>query len=205
MSKCLSIIVAVMMMYHDAATQGKAGIEQYSYSGLPLAEAIVPVYHIQSAKNWYGELRYNYEDAKTLSLYGGKTINGGQELEFTITPLFGFSVGRFTGLSLAANSEISWKRFYISSQSQYSAAIKKDSESFFFNWSELGYTVSPRFFSGLSMQYTSQAEQTSVETGVLAGLTFNKVSFPFYVFKPFQPGRYFILGIIYEYSFKKKP
>jgi hypothetical protein len=204
MNKALLLIVVSMMMRHLAGAQAKAGIEQYSYSGMPLSEAIVPVYHIQSANNWYGELRYNYEDAQTLSIYAGKTINSGKTLQLSITPLLGFSTGRFTGISLAANSEISWKQFYISSQSQYSRGIKKGSASFLFNWSELCYTISPHFFSGLSMQYTRQSGQTDIEPGVMAGLTFNTISIPFYVFSPFRQGQYFILGINYEYNFKKK-
>ena len=204
MNKALLLILVSLAMHHLAASQAKAGIEQYSYSGKPLSEAIVPVYHIQSENNWYGELRYNYEDAQTLSVYAGKTINGGNVLNFGITPLLGFSTGRFTGISVAINSEISWKQFYISSQSQYSRGIKGGSTDFLFNWSELGYTISPHFFSGLTMQYTRQSGQTVVESGVLAGLTFNAISIPFYVFSPLHKSQYFILGVNYEYSFKKK-
>jgi hypothetical protein len=204
MNNILLLILATVMYNHIAVAQAKVGIEHYSYSGMPLSEAIVPVYHVQSGNNWYGELRYNYEDANTLSVYGGKTIDWGSTVQFSITPLLGFSTGQFTGVSLAANSEISWKQFYISSQSQYSKGINKSSASFLFNWSELGYTISPHLFSGFSMQYTRQSGKTSIEPGVMAGLTFNALSIPFYVFSPFRQGQYFILGINYEYSFKKK-
>jgi hypothetical protein len=204
MKKPFLLITIAMMIYHLAPAQAKAGIEQYSYSGMPLAEAIVPVYHIQSANKWYGELRYNYEDVQTLSVYAGKTINASKTVECSITPMLGFSTGRFTGVSLAANSEITWKQFYISSQSQYSIGIKKESESFLFNWSELAYNITPRFYTGLSMQYTRQSRQTDIEPGLLAGITFNTVSIPIYVFSPFRQNQYFILGINYEYNFKKK-
>jgi hypothetical protein len=205
MKKALLLITINMMIYHLAPAQAKAGMEQYSYSGMPLSEAIVPVYHIQSARKWYGELRYNYEDVQTLSAYAGKTITAGKTLEFSITPMLGFSTGRFTGISLAANSEINWKKFYISSQSQYSIGIKKGSEAFLFNWSELAYNITPRFYTGLSMQYTRQSGQTDIEPGLLAGISFNAFSIPIYVFSPFRQGQYFILGINYEYNFKEKP
>lgn len=205
MKKAFLLVSVSMMISHFAPAQAKAGIEQYSYSGMPLSDAIVPLYHIQSANNWYGELRYNYEDVQTLSVYAGKTISGGKITEFSITPLLGFSTGRFKGISLAANSEISWKQFYISSQLQYSHSIKKGTESFFFNWSELAYNVSPVFFTGFTMQYTRQPGQTDIEPGILAGFNFNSLSFPFYVFSPLREGQYFILGINYEYNFKKRP
>lgn len=189
--------------------QNKIGAELYSYVGTK--PALQPILHIQSSGNWYAELRYNYEDAKTLSLCGGKTFSGGNKLEYNITPMAGYSTGHFTGLSLAFNAEAEWKAFYISSQTQYSIATKKNdsltvknnAENFFFSWTELGYTISDHFFAGLSMQYTRQAGSTIFEPGLLAGLTFKNLSFPFYVFSPFRPGRYFILGVNYEFSFKK--
>jgi hypothetical protein len=204
MKKIFFIIGWSMMLYHQADAQGKAGIEQYSYTGMPLAEAIVPVYHIQSANKWYAELRYNYEAAQTLSLFGGKMFSGGRELHYDLIPMLGFSTGQFTGISLANNTEATWKDFYFSSQMQYSMALKKNARNFLFNWSELGYNISPAFFSGLTVQYTLQEGQTNLEPGILAGFTLNKVSFPFYVFHPLQSNRYFILGINYEYNFKNK-
>jgi hypothetical protein len=201
-----------MMMHYNAATQWKAGIAQYIYTGTPLAEAIVPVCFIQSDNNWYAELRYNYEDAKTLSLYGGKTFSGGNGLEYTITPMAGFSTGRFTGVSFATNADAEWKNFFFSSQTQYSiavkkndsTAIKKNAENFFFSWSELGYNLGDHFFAGLAMQYTRQAGETNFEPGLLAGLNFKNFSFPFYLFGPFRPDRYFVLGASYEFTLKKR-
>ena len=211
-NKCVLAIIGSMMMHHNGAAQWKAGIEQYVYTGMPVSEAIVPVCHIQSATNWYAELRYNYDEAKSLSLYGGKIFSGGNDLQYTITPMAGFSTGRFTGISFAFNAEMEWKNFFISSQTQYSMTVKKkdsmvvkkNTENFFFSWSELGYNFSNRFFAGLAMQYTRQTSENDFEPGFLAGLNFKNLSFPFYVFSPFRPDRYFVLGVNYEFSFKKK-
>jgi hypothetical protein len=201
-----------MMMCHTALAQPKAGAELYVYTGMPFSEAIVPVFHLQSVNNWYAELRYNYEDAKTLSLYGGKIFSGGNNLAYNITPMAGFSTGRFTGVSFAVNADIEWKNFFFSSQTQYSIAIKKNdsitikksAENFFFSWSELGYTISDHFFAGLAMQYTKQGSENDFEPGFLAGLSFKNLSFPFYVFSPFRQERYFVLGVNYEFSLKKR-
>jgi hypothetical protein len=212
MKRFFLITIWSMMIYHDAAAQWKSGIGLYSYTGMPLAEAIVPVFYLQSDNNWYAELRYNYEDAKTFSMYGGKTFSGGNNLEYTITPMAGFSSGRFTGVSFAINADAEWKKIFLSSQTQYSMsvkkndsiAIKKSDESFFFSWTELGYNISDHFFAGLSMQYTRQTGENNFEPGFLAGLNFKNLSFPFYLIKPFCPDRYFILGVNYEFSLKKR-
>jgi hypothetical protein len=89
-------------------------------------------------------------------------------------------------------------------QSQYSIATKKTATDFFFNWSELGYNISERVFGGLAMQYTRQDNENFVEPGFVVGMNFKNVSFPVYVFSPFRSGCYFVVGLNYEYSFKKK-
>jgi hypothetical protein len=37
---------------------------------------------------------------------------------------------------------------------------------------------------------------------MLAGLEFKNITVPLYLFSPFQPGRFFVPGFIYEYQFK---
>jgi hypothetical protein len=204
MNRLLLVTTASIVLCYTAAAQWKAGVEQYSYMGTPFTGAIVPVFHIQSKNNWYAELRYNYEEAQTFSVFGGKAIKGGHDLEYSITPMAGFSTGRFTGISLATNIEAEWKNIYLSSETQYSQAIKKDAKSFFFNWSDLGYTLNRRFFAGMTMQYTRQAGEIDCKPGLLAGISFSSLSFPFYLFNPFRGNSYLVLGANYEYSFKKK-
>ena len=212
MNKYLLAIACLLLIHYTAAAQWKAGIEQYVYTHTALSEAIVPVCHLQSADNFYAELRYNYEDIKTLSIYGGKTFSGGNRLRYDITPMAGFSTGRFTGISFAFNADLEWESFFISSQTQYSLtikkkdsiAIKKNAGSFFFSWSELGYNFSRYFFAGLAMQYTRQKGKNDFKPGFLAGLNFKNLSFPFYLFSPFHPDHYFVLGVNYEFSFKRE-
>jgi hypothetical protein len=187
----------------DCRAQSKFGIENYNYWGQSNENVIVPMIHIETKKNWYAEVRYNYEDAQTLSLFGGKTFTGGKSLQYSITPMTGASFGNFTGLSFAANAEVEWKNFYLSSQTQYSIATRINNDNFFFSWSELGYNISDHIFGGLAIQYTRQQEMNKTEPGFVAGLNFKGVSIPFYVFSPFKPGRYFVLGLNYEYKFKK--
>jgi hypothetical protein len=188
----------------DARSQSKWVFEQYNYIRQPDASAFVPMVHFQTKNNWYGELRYNYEDAQTLSLFGGKTLTGGKSLTWSITPMAGYSTGKFTGVSAGINNEIEWKDFYFSAQSQYSMATKKDIANFFFNWSEAGYSFSDYFYSGIAMQFTRQKQKGYLEPGIVSGLCFRNFSLPFYVFNPLRNDCYFVLGLNYEYNLKKK-
>lgn len=190
-------------MYNISFSQAKGGVETYNYLNRGKEYAWIPVVHFQTRSKAYMEMRYNYEEMQTFSFLGGKTFTGGSDLLFSITPMAGFSVGKFTGVTFAANAEADWKKIYVSTQSQYSMATKKTMTNFFFNWSELNYYVLRNFFAGLSMQYTRQRNINQVHSGFVAGLDFKGVTIPFYVFNPFQQSRYFVLGFNYEYHLKK--
>lgn len=196
----LLYLVAVV----DCNAQSKWVVENYHYLGKFYPASIVPMIHYETYNDWYAELRYNYEEAGTVSFFGGKTVRAAGEASFSLTPLLGFSAGRFSGVSAAINTDITWKQLYLSSQSQYSFAVNKNAENFFFNWSELAYYVSPYFFSGLTVQYTRQAGIHDAEPGVLAGVSFKNISIPVYSFSPFSAGRYFIIGLYCELSTARK-
>lgn len=191
-------------MLPEAYAQSKLGVEQYQYLNQPGAGAVVPVLHFSSRNNWYAELRYNYEETGALSLFAGRSFSGGKSITYTMTPMIGFSTGGFTGISVALNTDIEWKDFYLSSQTQYSRDMNKNEDNFFFNWSELGYSINEYFFTGIAAQYTRDHSGEEFHPGVIAGLSIKDFSFPLYVFNPFLRGQYFILGVSYEYSFKKR-
>ena len=192
------------MICNMAFTQAKSGVENYNLLGRGNEYVWMPVVHYQAEKGMYAELRYNYEDLKTLSLYAGKTFTGGADFKYSVTPMAGYCIGKFTGLSLAANAEADWKDFYVSTQTQYSMATKKGIENFFFSWSEIGYDLFRNFFAGLAVQYTRQLGANDIQPGFVTGLNFKNISIPFYLFSPFEPGRYIVLGFIYEYQLKGK-
>lgn len=192
------------MLHYDPQAQSKMVFENYNYLGQPGSGAIVPMLHFETARNWYAELRYNYEDVKTASIFAGKTFTLGKAKKYEITPLAGISAGNFNGVSAGLNFDADLDPLFFSAQSQYSRATKIDNESFFFNWSELGYNFSDRLFGGLAVQLTMQKGLNDVQPGLFAGVSFRNISVPVYIFSPFSSGRYFILGIYYEYNLKRK-
>ena len=188
----------------NSFSQSKWVLENYNYFGQPGPGAVVPMIHFETKKNWYAELRYNYEEDKTISFFAGKCFKGGNSFEYSLTPLAGFSAGNFTGVSAGINADAEWKNFYFSSQTQYSAGTKKGMSNFFFTWSEMGYNISNHFFGGIALQYTGTAAGNNMEPGFVGGFSFNDFSFPVYVFSPFHDNGYFVVGVNYEYSLKKK-
>ena len=203
MNRALLLTGLAIMIQYNLPAQSSLLLENYYYKGQGI-NTVVPMFHLETKNNWYGELRYNYEDINTLSLYAGKTIAGGNALQYCITPLLGYSAGRFRGPSFAVNAEAEWKNFFASSQTQYSLSLKTTEESFFFTWSEAGYAICDYFFAGLALQYTRLNCGDNFEPGFVAGLSFKNISFPCYIFSPFQAERYFVFGLNYEFSLKKK-
>ncbi len=204
MKKTLLVISWSILMLPELCAQSKLGMEHYQYWNQPGEGAVVPVLHFSTRDNWYAELRYNYEEASTLSLFAGRSFSGGKSITYAMKPMIGFSTGGFTGISVGFNGDMEWKDFYLSSQNQYSLATKENADNFFFSWSELGYTFHKNFFAGVAVQYTVEQGPEEFHPGLMAGINIKDFSFPFYVFNPFDPGQYFIMGVSYEYSFKKR-
>jgi hypothetical protein len=200
MNRILLILVNILLMQYTLSAQSKLLLENYYYKD----NSFVPMIHVETKNNWYAELRYNYEDAETFSLYAGKMFKAGNEAVISITPLLGYAAGKFTGPSLALNVDMEWKGLFFSSQNQYSRSIRSREESFFFSWAEAGYSVSDVFFTGITMQYTRLGNQDILDPGFLTGLSFKNISFPCYLFKPFQRDRYFVLGLNYEFNLKRR-
>lgn len=203
--KRLSAAVLFCLLSGGSFSQAKSGLENYNQLDQDNAYLWMPILHYQSHKGLYAEFRYNYEEAKTASVFLGKTFeSSGKKNEYTWTPMIGFSAGIFKGASLALNAEIGWKRCYISSQMQYSHSFTDREQHFYFNWSEAGYEFSERIFTGIAMQYTLQAGAHDFQPGLLAGLNIGNFSIPLYLFRPFSRNHSIILGLNYEYRLKPK-
>jgi hypothetical protein len=97
-----------------------------------------------------------------------------------------------------------YKSLFFSSESQYTFSVKKRTENFFFNWSEIGYQLTGLIYVGLALQLTHPYEiKNNWEPGVMMGLTYKKWTFPVYAFNPAGNNRNFVLGINWEWKYVK--
>lgn len=204
MNRIIYIIACSILLPISLTAQSKLGIENYYYPGTPGSNGVVPVVHFETNHAWRGELRYNYEDAATISLFAGKTITAGKSLKWSISPMIGVSTGVFTGISIATNIEAEWKNLYLSSQNQYSKSTKTGCYNFLFSWSEIGYNISDAVFAGVAFQYTRSVNDNILEPGFVGGFSIGNITVPLYAFSPFGAGRYFVAGVIYECQFKRR-
>lgn len=163
----------------------------------------MPVAHYQAKKGFYTELRYNYEEVNTFSIYMGKTFLMGAKKYLSITPMLGWSAGEFKGVTLACRSAIELNDFFVSTEAQYSKSLHTTNSSFMFSWTEAGVSFGKNFFTGLSLQTTMEKDIKSIEPGFLMGFERGKLCVPVYFFNPFTSSSYFIIGINYELSLKE--
>ena len=186
-----------------SVAQKKVGMEQYYYMQTKSLGTIVPKINYQCAKNWYGELRYNYEELKTASVHFGRKIEIEKLNGLEIVPLAGVCFGHLNGGSLGALAEISFNRLSFFSEPQYVFSFHDKEENYFYSWSEVVYEITPSFYSGLALQHTKMPSQAGfVEPGVVSGVSIGSFDLPFYCFSPFGAERNFVIGVNWKWQDK---
>lgn len=187
-----------MLVLLDASAQKEWSFGNYRYLGQQAATGVVPVMQFETRYNWFTAVRYNYEEQETFSALTGYSFHGGKDWDYRVTPVAGFSAGRFNGWSFGMNGEITKGIFYISTENQYSMSVDRNNDSFVYSWSEAGFDIFKHGLLGLSAQYYRNGSEHSFAPGLLAGLRFSRVTLPVYFFNPFHAGRYLVIGINYE-------
>ncbi len=132
------ILVIFMFAFYARGAQSSGGMEQYYYTHTGGTAAYVPMAYYNTAGNWYGEARYNFDDIETFSLYAGKKFSKKGNFSYSATPMIGGLVGRMNGASVGMNMEADFQKLFFTCQSQYSFSLEDRENKFFFNWSELG-------------------------------------------------------------------
>jgi len=129
-------------------------------------------------------------------------------VNYSIVPMLGGSVGRFQGVSAGLNMDMDYKKFFFSSQSQYSRSTNLYGEYFLYSWSEIGYQGFKWLYAGFSVQHThDRFAGNELQPGMMIGFTFKRFTIPVYTFDPFNNNRNFIVGftMAWKQAKKKKP
>lgn len=129
------------------------------------------------------ELRYNYEDFNTGSLWVGYNLSIDGEVTLTFTPMVAAVVGDTDGVAPGFNLAIDWWRLAFVSQGEYVFDTDGSEESFFYSWSELSVWPLDWLGAGVVVQRTKVAGlDFEAEPGVLLGLAYKNADLTVYVF-----------------------
>ncbi|MEP7253645.1 MAG: hypothetical protein ABI683_14735 [Ginsengibacter sp.] len=195
-------MISILMIPHLGKSQEQGSFEQYYYTGSGTS-VIVPKIYLQNKNNWFGEVRYNYEELETVSLNAGKMFSSKNDISYSFKPYAGLVLGRMSGGTLGSNVSLDYRDLFFSSESQYSFSVNEKAQDFFFNWSELGYQFSNLLYSGFALQVTHPFEiRNNWEPGVMLGVTYKNWTFPFYTFSPISVKRNYVLGVNWEWNYK---
>ena len=168
---------------------------QYSKSDIPL---VTTQFWFYSKKHIYTELRYNYEDRKTASLYMGRVFKVGKHDELQIIPMLGGAVGRFNSISPASTMilEAGWIRGF--SQSQYSINLKEPNSSFFFNWTALViHTYKPLYLGASFQSIVPQNSKSQILFAPMVSVKDNHLIVEGFVYNFWTETPYWALGLQY--------
>ena len=133
---------------------------------------------------WHLEGRINYEDLDTGSLFLGYRFTAGDsELTFEVTPMLGAVLGATDGLAPAYNLTLAWRSLELYSEGELMLDNDGHAESFFYTWSELGFSPVEWLRFGVVAERTRAYETgLEVQRGVLAGVSVGRLTFTTYVF-----------------------
>ena len=135
-------------------------------------------------RNWlHLEARYNYEALKTASLWAGYNFSVGKKLALQATPMVGAVFGDLNGIAPGCLFTLTYKRVQLYAANEYVFDLQNRGGSFFYTWTQITYSPLPWLQVGLASQRT-RVYQTGldIQRGVLAGVTYKKVTFTTTVF-----------------------
>jgi hypothetical protein len=144
------------------------------------------------------EGRYNYEAFRTGSAFAGVSFGFGQRLRLDLTPMVGGVFGRLDGIAPALRLTVTWWRFDLWSEPEVVIPFSGLGGSFFYNWSELGFSPLRRLRFGAAVQRTAVFQTAlEIQRGLFAGLGLGPFNFTFYEFNWgwLSPTFVFALGV----------
>jgi hypothetical protein len=190
--------------YLTANCQASLNMEEYYYLGHPGSPSFVSKASYQSENKWYGELRYNYDEARSCSLYGGKTFSKQGDLSWSVTPFAGLVLGELKAGTVGANVSLDYRKMVFSSESQITVSAEDRGRNFIFHWWELGYQATAHFYAGIALQEThNNSACDKWDPGIQLGFSYKEWTFPVYAFDPMSGSRYFVLGALWEKKWHK--
>jgi hypothetical protein len=146
------------------------------------------------------EARYNYEALRSGSGFVGFDAEWGREVRMHVSPMIGAVVGALDGWVPALRWTLSWWKLDIFSESEVVFDLADPHDSFFYNWSELGFTPLEWLRGGIAIQ-RSRVFQTplDIQRGLFVSATFRRVTVSLYEFNLFWTTPTWVAGLSVTY------
>jgi hypothetical protein len=140
--------------------------------------------------------RYNYEVRDAGSVFAGWRFSGGDAVAFQVTPILGALLGAARGVIPGVEASVAYRAVDAYIEAEYVHDLQQVSASYYYTWSELGWTPVPWLRVGLVGQRTREVENgRDLQRGLFAQLTVDKALPGVYAFNPDSGGRYVIVSL----------
>jgi hypothetical protein len=129
-------------------------------------------------------------------MFGGYAWSGGEEIEWSVTPMLGGLFGSARGVVPAVEASVAWRKFDLYVEAEYVHDLDDSSASFFYAWTEIGWQPVESIRIGLVGQRTRiVANDRDFQRGVFGQVTLGKATIGVYAFNPESASRYVILSL----------
>ncbi len=146
------------------------------------------------------EARYNYESEKTISVWGGYNISGGNKLEYLFTPMLGLIAGDLVGIAPGLEMTLGFHSFELYSESEYFIDPVSPDNDYFYMWTDLTWSPKEWLWVGLSGQRTRLYEtDVDIQHGVLLGGGYKDWELSGYLYNPGSEDLFFITSVTWNF------
>ena len=188
----------------DAAPETTASVSAMVYA-LPDQENFGVGVGAVNRGPWRLEARVNYEALDSGSLFLGRRwagtarpTDGAEEdsWSFEATPMLGVAFGSIRAVVPALLASVGWRSFDLYVEAEYVRDLDDADASFFYAWSELGWSPVDWLRVGLVGQRTRLvASERSLQRGAFAQILLGRATLSAYAFNPEASSRYFVFGL----------
>lgn len=146
------------------------------------------------------EARYNYEDRRSVSFFGGVNLEAGDQVTLAVTPMIGGLVGTTDGIVPAIELDLAWRKLEAYGEAEYVFDLGDDSSDYFYMWSELSFWVTESLRAGAVSQRTRvHAMERELQPGILVGARYSRVEGAVYVFSPGGEDAYTVVSLAFDF------
>jgi hypothetical protein len=131
------------------------------------------------------EARYNYENFRTGSLWGGYNFSWGKDWQFSVTPMIGGVFGRTNGIAPGCEASVAWKILTFSLDNEYVFDTTSKSGNFYYAWPQV--TIQPLHwfnFGGVAQHTKVFQTDIDIQRGFFLGFQGKTLALTTYVFEP---------------------
>jgi hypothetical protein len=147
------------------------------------------------------EARYNYEERRTVSIWAGYNFDGGEAVQWSLTPMLGGVFGDLAGVAPGYAGSLTWRMLDFYSEGEWVLAARASSDSFLYNWSEFAIAPTHWFRFGMVTQRTHVYEtERAIQRGVFVGAAFKSVEASTYVFNPDDSSPIVVISFGWSFS-----